>query len=303
MFETNPCPVGTRRTLRRRGPVTALAAIGLAGLLALAPAATAQVPERANVLEEGEAEGVEPGLFSVERIELTTFGGRMWGADYLALPDIFDPDRTFDTGANDIQAFSPDTDLRGIRAPRKTIEDGIYLGGAASFYLSPNFAMQLFGQYGQSEAVITGLRGDGSEDRVEYDRSDVTMLSGGGNILYHIGKEKKRRGGRKLFRPYVNLGFGGILNKFPETDDATSVYFLYGGGISTPLGENFRAQLGANFQLFTWETEETSLDETITIPTVGLQLVWRYDVPPPVVEEAPGAGDDPAADASGTSGR
>jgi len=229
-----------------------------------------QPDDDAEPIPEEEPES-EP-LFQVHRIELNLFGGYMWGDTYLQLPDILDPLITFDQGADLIVDFNDDP-VPSLRAPQKEMKAGIMLGGFASFYLGKNFGMQLMGSYGRSEAVLTGQT-DLDDNRFEVDRTDVEIFRGAGNIIYNLGREEKWP-----VRPYVNLGFGGVLNKYPAVDDVTALFFLYGGGFSGPLFGNFRWDVGGNFTLYTFETDEVSLDSMVTFPALFAGVTWRYDVP------------------------
>jgi len=231
-----------------------------------APADSTEEP----VLREEEIDS-EP-LFEIIRIDLNLFGGYLWGAEYMSLPDILDPDQTFDRGANQIVDFSG-TSQEFLRAPTKKLEAGPAIGGSASFYLGENFGMQLFGAYSLNKAKLLGHTDENSTRR-EIDESDVEVFRGGGNIIYHLGREVKWP-----TRPFVILGFGGVLNQFPAVDDVSAVYFMYGGGVSGPLFGNFRFEVGTSFTLYSWETEEIALDAIVTLPSLYAGVTWRYNVP------------------------
>jgi hypothetical protein len=232
--------------------------------------ATAEAAEEA-VIQEEELDS-EP-IFEIIRIDLNLFGGYLWGAEYMSLPDILDPDQTFDRGANQIVDFSGSSQ-EFLRAPTKKIEAGPAIGGSASFYLGENFGMQLFGAYSLNKAKLLGHTDD-NPTRREIDESDVEVFRGGANIIYHLGREVKWP-----TRPFVILGFGGVLNQFPAVEDVSAMYFMYGGGVSGPLFGNFRFEVGTNFTLYSWETDEIALDAVITLPSVYAGVTWRYNVPP-----------------------
>jgi hypothetical protein len=233
-------------------------------------------------------------LMQIRRIELSLFGGMLGGDTWLDLPAIQDEQLTSDRGASRILDFSgtPQPDLR---APRKNFESGWMLGGTATFYVGSNFGLQLNGSYGQLDAVLTG-RTVTDPTRYEVDRLRVGVVRGGGNVIYNIGREVKLP-----IRPFVTLGFGGILlqelglsSNISEsgagseegssvepstTRDVTALYFQYGLGVSAPLIGNFRAELGANFSLYTFETDEVALDATIQFPAAYVGIAGRYEVP------------------------
>lgn len=242
--------------------------------LALAPMAAAQLEDVPEVDQSMQDIGEGGGLFQVVRIELAMWGGFLGGDSFLQLPDILDENQTFDTGAAQIVDFNGQP-RKDLRAPLKYLQDGRLIGGTASFYLGPNFGMQLSGSWATAEAVLTGHAGNGR--RFVADRSDVDLITVGGSIVYNLGKERKWRG----MRPFVNLGFGGILNKFPGVDDVGAVYFNYGGGLSYPVWNSWRVEAMAHWRLYTWDTDEIARDETVQMPTVSIGFAWRHDVPDP----------------------
>ncbi|NNM34225.1 MAG: hypothetical protein HKO53_14210 [Gemmatimonadetes bacterium] len=252
----------------------AVVTLTLIAMSVVAGVAGAQVdmPE-ADESMEGAREDLGAGLFQIVRIELALFGGLMSGDDYLNLPDILNEDLTFDTGAVEIVDFSGQSQTE-LRAPLKYIEDGKTLGGTATFYLGPKFGMQLSGSWTTASAVLTGHPRNNPQ-RFVADRTDIDIIAFGGNIIYNLGKERKWRG----LRPFVNLGFGGVLNKFPKVDDVGAVFFQYGGGFSYPVYRNFRVELGANWKLYTFDTDEVARDSTVQFPALTFGFAWRYDVP------------------------
>jgi hypothetical protein len=232
-------------------------------------------------------------LMQIRRIELSLFGGLLGGDTWLDLPAIADEQLTSDRGASRILDFSG-TPQPELRAPRKTFESGWMLGGSATFYVGSNFGLQLNGSYGQMDAVLSGHTVT-DRTRYEVDRLNVGVVRGGGSVIYNIGREAKLP-----IRPFVTLGFGGILlqelgisSNIEErgggtsgtsfetstTRDVTALYFQYGVGVSAPLFGSFRAELGANFSLYTFETDEVALDATIQFPAAFIGLAWRHDVP------------------------
>lgn len=235
-------------------------------------------------------------ILSVSRIEVTLFGGTQGGGTFLALPAVADESRTFDTAADQVLDFRGDPLPGNFRAPEKRIEGGPVVGALTSFYLGSNFGMQLMGSYARSQASLTGfLADDPNEERFEYDRTDVDILSGGGNIVYNVGTERKMK-----IWPYVVLGFGGLLAKYPAVDDVGALYFLYGGGVSFSVGGSIRLQLGGTFTLFSYEQDEVNLNETLTFPAFNLGITWRHDVPEPVVLDG---GETPPAETASGAGR
>ncbi len=238
--------------------------------------ALAQAPA---VAEEDEGTGA---TIEVKRIELTLFGGSQSGAQYLDLPALFDEIRTFDQGADDILDFQGAAMPSNIRAPRKEYETSPVLGGSASFYLGPSFGFQLYGSYTSTTAILTGFDiNDPLEERFEVDTSDMTIMAGGTNIIYNLGNERKTK-----IRPYFQLGFGGILNQFPEQDDVGGLYFLYGAGLSLPIKGPVRFQAGAHYTLYSFDQDEIAQDSVINTPSFTIGLTWRHDVPEKVVVPA-----------------
>ena len=245
--------------------ILTLAAIAAAAVLSGSPA-RAQSPVGQD----------EASIFRIQRIELSVFGGYLSGANYLDLPPLLD-EQTNDTALDQILDFSGNAPDPKVEAPKKDVEAGWMVGGTASFYLTENFGMQLYGRYGKADAVFKGRQVIDSElqdETVEIDRTSITTFAGGGNIVYHLGRERKHP-----IRPFVNLGFGGILNQFPDTEDVGAIYFLYGGGIGFPVKGSIRGFVQFHQQLYTWETDEVSLDATIQFPQVSAGFTWRYEVP------------------------
>lgn len=250
--------------------------------LLLVHAAASASAQSNEAVEEDEPEA----LFQVQKIEVRVFGAYTGGDTFLELPPVTS-DLTSDTASDEILDFNgnPAEDLGLAEAPTKELESGWRAGIQSTFYLSEAFGMYLRGIYGQSDAVLTGQR-TVRGDTEEFDRTTVTIFEGGGGVIYHIGNARKLN---KL-RPYVNLGFSGILHNFENVDSVSELTFTAGGGVTFPITGNFRGQFGLAAQLYSWETEEVSLDETMLIPQVSLGVVWRYDVPS-ASQDAPGEGE------------
>jgi hypothetical protein len=232
------------------------------------------------VLAQSEEE--EEPLLRIRRIEMSFYGGMMGGETYLSLPAPL-TELTNDTARDDILDFSGEVPDPPVQAPEKEIETGYTVGGRVTFFLNENFGMQLFGEFGQADAVFRGRRVIETEivDEVtEIDRATMTTFAGGGKVVYHLGREK-----RNPRRPFVHLGFGGILNQFSDTDDVGALFFTAGGGYGFPIAGGLRGFVSADMRLYTWETDEVSLDSTLLFPSVTAGLTWRYDVPDEVFEE------------------
>lgn len=269
-------------------------------LLVLVAAPAAAQYEDAPLSEEEQEERAaatdqEGSIFTIKRIELSAFGGWYGGATILDLPPV--APETNDLGATDILDYSGDplgTPIYPgqIDAPVKELENGWMAGMTATFFLSDAFGLEILGAYGKTEASITGqyLNPENVEEanqenphpfydpsqldgRFEWDRSSTNFMMGGINMIYIVGQRK--------LRPFVHLGFGGILNSFPDTDDTGALYFQYGGGLRYPVTDTVSLKLSLLGTLFTWDQEEVARNETITYPMATLGLVWRYDVPAP----------------------
>ena len=235
------------------------------------------------VLAQSEEEEEEEPLLRVRRIEMSLHGGMMGGETYLSLPAPL-TELTNDTARDDILDFSGEVPDPPVQAPEKEIETGYVVGGRVTFFLNENFGMQLFGEFGQADAVFRGRRVIETEivDEVtEVDRATMTTFAGGGKVVYHLGRER-----RNPRRPFVQLGFGGILNQFSDTDDVGALFFTAGGGYGFPITGALRGFVSADMRLYTWETDEVSLDSTLLFPSVTAGLTWRYDVPEEVFEDA-----------------
>lgn len=282
---TNP---PSRPTLRRLLPLVAVCwSIGLAS--------AQESPQDAFPTPKESVEGADEGtpLLQIRRIELSAFGGLLGGATWLELPQIEDEQLTSDRGASRILDFSGNP-VPELKAPQKEFESGWTLGGSASFYIGANFGVQLAGSYGKMDAVLTGYD-PVAKSRFEADRLSVDILRGSGSMIYNVGRESKL-----LVRPFFTLGFGGILLKelglssnlpdessapqptgnddVSQSRDVTALFFQYGLGVSAPLYGSFRAEIGANFSLYTFETDEVALDSTIQFPAAYIGIAWRYEV-------------------------
>lgn len=257
----------TARSCRRHGVRDGFALMALAIALLGLGAGTAVAQS-----EDDE----EEDLLRVQRIELSFYGAWVGGDTYLELIVPRD-ELTNDTGRDDILDFDgriPDPPVEG---PKKEIDPGIASGIHAAFFLNPNFAMALYGEYGRSEAVFSGYRsidGEINEFSEEIDRATMTSFAGGLEVTYHLGNER-----RSTRRPFVNLGFGGILNQFANTDDVGALYFQTGVGYAFGISESLRGFVGGSIRLYTWETDEVSLDSTLLFPSIRAGLTWRYMVP------------------------
>lgn len=225
--------------------------------------------------------------FGLNRIELSLYGGWFGGATFLDLPVI--AEAANDLGATDILDFSGNPLGRPhypgqIDAAKKEIEDGWMAGFGAAFFLSPSFAIELVGSYGSSEASVTGQyvdqenlpEEDPTPGRFEWDRSSMDWIMGGANMLYVFSPDRK-------VKPFVQLGLGGILNRFPKTDDTGALYFSFAAGARYQLSERLDVEAQYQSVLFTWDQDEVALNETVQYPMVTLGLVWKYEVP----EETP----------------
>lgn len=229
----------------------------------------------ASVAAQTDAEPRE-GIFSVQRIEISFYGGYIGGATYLELPPLGTP-LTNDTALDLILDYRGQVPSTPVQAPKKVIESGWKAGGTAAFHLTPNFGMALFGEYGAQEAVFTGRRVIDEvlqPDREEIDRTTMTSFAGGAQIVYHVGRERKYP-----VRPLLTLGFGGILNRFPDTDDVGALYLKYGVGLSFPVASKWRGFVTFDSRIFTWETDEVALNSTLQFPGLLAGLTWRYFVP------------------------
>lgn len=268
-------PVGPRCRASRLARAFAAITVSI-GLLALAAA-----DARAQADDEEEED-----LLRVDRIEVSLYGGWVGGDTYLELIVPFD-ELTNDTGRDDILDFDGEVPDPPVEGPKKEIEPGIAGGIHTAFFLNPNFAMAIYGEYGRSEAVFTGNRsieGEINEFSEEIDRATMTTFAGGIEVTYHLGNER-----RTTRRPFVNLGFGGILNQFANTDDIGALYFQAGVGYAFGITESLRGFVGGSMRLYTWETDEVSLDSTLLFPSIRAGLTWRYMVPDDAGREDDGA--------------
>lgn len=239
----------------------------------------------ADALAQDSAEADKPTGFRVQRIELSLYGGFVGGTTYLELPVLLTR-LTNDTALDQVLDYSGNSPSTPVQAPKKVMESGWKSGGSATFYASPNFGLSIFGEYGQQEAVFTGRREIDEvlqDERTEIDRTTVSTFAGGTQIIYHVGRERKYP-----VRPILSLGFGGILNSFPDADDIGALYLSYGIGVGFPIVGNWRGSVGFDSRVYTWETEEVSLDSTLQFPAVTFGITWRYNVPEDAGEDEAG---------------
>jgi hypothetical protein len=232
------------------------------------------LPSTAYAQSDTADEEESEALFQIERIEVRGFGGLAGGEKYLTLPGVPN-ELTVDTAEDLIMDFSgnPAVDL-GLRLnPEKDLQSGVQMGAQATFYLSEAFGFFLRGSLTQAEVVLTGRRGP-TDPREEFDRANLNTFSGKVGAVFHIGKARKLP-----VRPYVNLAFGGLLNRFENIDDITALSFDLGGGATFGLTDSFRGQIGVDLQFYSWQTDEIALDKTMIIPQVTAGIIWRYDVP------------------------
>ena len=262
--------------IRRATPARSRGLRGVRDGFALTALAIALLGLTSGAVSAQTEDEEEENLLRVERIELSLYGAWVGGDTYLELIAPRD-ELTNDTGRDDILDFDglvPDPPVEG---PKKEIEPGIASGIHAAFFLNPNFAMAIYGEYGRSEAVFSGFRsieGEINEFSEEIDRATMTTFAGGLEVTYHLGNER-----RTTRRPFVNLGFGGVLNQFSNTDDVGALYFQSGIGYAFGITESLRGFVGGSIRLYTWETDEVSLDSTLLFPSIRAGLTWRYLVP------------------------
>jgi hypothetical protein len=224
----------------------------------------------------------------LHRIEISLSGGWFGGVTYLDLPPIA-PDAN-DLGARDILDFSgiplgrPKYPAQ-IDAAQKTVEDGFYGGVGATFFMSPTFGIELAVAYGVSQASVTGQyrdqqnlpEEDPTPGRFEWDRTDMSWISGGANMLYVFSPERK-------LRPFVQLGLGGILNRFPTADDVGGLYVEFGAGLRVQVSPKMDVKFQVQSSIFTWDQNEVDRNETVMYPAASVGLVWKYEVPDEPVE-------------------
>jgi len=236
----------------------------------------------------------ERKLGQIRRIELSVFGGLFGGVTYLSLPPI--APQTTDLGASQILDFDDDLLAQPkypgqIDAVQKSVDSGYYGGLSATFYLTDAFGLELIGAYGQSQAKITGQYQDPTgvdtqnpfydpsqaDGRFEWDRSDMTWVQGGANMVFIFGK--------RTLRPYLLLGLGGVLNSFPNANSVGALYFQYGGGLRYELNDRLAIKMGVSSALFSWSQDEIDLNRAVQYPMASIGVVWKHEVPPEAYQD------------------
>jgi hypothetical protein len=233
-------------------------------------------------------------LGQIRRIELSFFGGWFGGVTYLSLPPI--AALTTDLGASQILDYEGDLLAQPkypgqIDAIEKSVDSGYFGGLSATFYLTEAFGLELIGAYGQSQAKITGQYQDPNgvdtenpfydpsqgAGRFEWDRSDMTWVQGGANMVFVFGK--------RTLRPYLLLGLGGVLNSFPNSDSVGALYFQYGGGFRYELSDRLALKMGISSSLFSWNQDEVDLNRAVQYPMASIGLIWKHEVPEEVYKD------------------
>ncbi len=236
----------------------------------------------------------EHKLGQIRRIELSFFGGWFGGVTYLSLPPI--APQTTDLGAAQILDFSDDLLAQPkypgqIDATEKSVDSGYFGGLSATFFLTDAFGLELIGAYGQSQAKITGEYQDPNgvdmqnpfydpsqaNGRFQWDRSDMTWVQGGANMVFIFGK--------RTLRPYLLIGLGGVLNSFPNANSVGALYFQYGGGFRYELSDRLALKMGISTALFSWSQDEIDLNRAVQYPMASIGIIWKHEVPPEAYQD------------------
>jgi hypothetical protein len=301
MFQASSSQSSQRVPKRPIGLPTAF----LVGLLVLLLAGVGRAQEPPNQKDED----TQRALGHIKRIEISVFGGYFAGLKFLSLPPLA-PDTT-DLGSSEILDFDGDALTQPkypgqIDAVEKKVQNGVFAGASATFYMTDAFGLELIGAYGRTKAKITGQYLDPSsvdqnhpkfdpsqlDGRFEWDSSDMNWIQGGVNMVYVFGK--------RTLRPYLLLGFGGVLNSFPNADSVGALYFEYGGGFRYELREGLALRLGLSSSLFSWSQKEVDLNRSVQYPMVSFGVIWKHIVPPEVYQDGDEGNPEETSEAQGS---
>lgn len=236
--------------------------------------------------------------YTVKAYSLTFFYGSFNGARYLDLPEV-GPKTVVTPGVGTMMGPADILGYDGLPLPearqrfadgtlrydaaQKEINPGPAFGARIGVYVSDNFHMDLAGTYAQGTAVTTMLRKDQYNPelgtRVQLDEDQGFSVYKGGLALMYDAVPATFWG----LTPRLGFGLGGIINRFTELEDNTSLYVEANLALTRRLAKRLDIILQADMTTFAFEVDELGYGNMVNYSTFSLGLSWVIDVLPPDV--------------------
>ncbi len=280
--------------------LTLTAGLALAGVPALAqdlvPAAT-ETEAQDQGLEDLDYED-----YTVKAYSLTVNFGSYTGFTFLDLPMVGDrtvitPGTGDELQAGDVLGYDglplPEarqlfdgTNVRVYDAPIKKIESGTTYGGRIGIYVNDDFHLDLLGSYTKARATLTMVKKDqldpAKNERLLLSWDDnFTVYKGGLSLVYDA------RPARFLgLTPRVGFGLGGLINRFENLEDKTSVYIEGTLALTRRFGKSLDVIAQADVTNFAFDVDELGHSNMVNYATFSIGVSWFFDVLPASVRAA-----------------
>ena len=277
--------------------------VALGGAAALAQDEEAPVPGAPAPGDTTATRAAEDALeyddYTVKAYSLTFFGGNFSGATYLDLPER-GPKTVVDIGIGDelgpagVRAYDGSVliESRAVGsdgyliwdAAQKEIKSGPAFGARIGVYISDNFHLDIAGTYAEGKSVTSMLyTGPNRPSRNLAKNTRYVLDEDAGFVMY--------KGGLGLaydavpatvwgFVPRLGFGLGGIINRFSELDDITSLYLEGSFGLSRSFGDRLSLVAQADVTNFAFQVEELGYANMTNYATLTVGLSWFIDVLP-----------------------
>ncbi|MFO7609140.1 MAG: hypothetical protein R6X35_08060 [Candidatus Krumholzibacteriia bacterium] len=238
--------------------------------------------------------------YTVKAYSLTVFAGSFSGATFLELDQV-GPKTVITPGIGNIlgagevlgydglpllesRAINPADNTRLFDAPIKKIESGPALGARVGIYISENFHLDLNGTYAQGKATTSMVyMGEDNPDlnrvknvRYQLDEDEGFVMYKGGLALSYDAVPATVFG----LVPRLGFGLGGIINRFSQLEDKTSLYLEGNFGLARYFGDRLSLVAQADVTNFSFDVEELGYSNMLNYATFSVGVSWFIDVVP-----------------------
>jgi hypothetical protein len=275
-------------------PRCVLTAIALCSFMltntAIGQEGAADDPLESSILDEPELTWSD---YTVKAYTVQIFGGWFGGTQYLNLP-LTGPRAQYaelplimsysgdwwqhGTEEGELNYHRPTRSGPGWDSPIKTIEDGITLGLKLCSYIGNQVHIDLLFAYSSAQASLTMVNREDEDNvyRAEIDRDpNVQVLRAAMQISYDI-HELSLVG----LRPYLGIGFGGVLNRFSNLPDRGGLFLIGTFGLQRQLTDTFAFFVQGNLTAFAMSREELHYTKTVTYKDVSAGISLYFDAVP-----------------------